>query len=325
MTIVRAADLELQTADVAHAAGLFGITEAESLGGFENALFRSSDPPGRILRLTHTSRRGVEMVLAEFEFMAHVAAQGVQVVAPIRSRDGRLVEEVEIASGDPLVVACMTEAPGRFRRRDDWTDVEIEGYGELLGAMHRATQSFEPRGILRPLWTDPIFDVGFSAAEVSDPELFQRVGEVRAACAVHEAGGTGLLIHQDAHYGNLHITDDGLISLFDFDDCGYGTPTHDIAIVLFYWLMGLNEEQHAAARRFVAHFLRGYERHQTIPADWAEGADLFLSLREVDMYWLISEGAPDDVSPMEERFMNGRRERILNGVPYLSSPLADIL
>jgi Ser/Thr protein kinase RdoA (MazF antagonist) len=325
VTIARAKDLDLNPADVANAAGRFGIAEAERLGGFENALFRSSDPPGRILRLTHTSRRSVEMVLAEFEFMAHVAAQGVQVVAPIRSLNGQLVEEVEIASGDHLVVACMTEAPGRFRRPDDWTDAEIKKYGELLGAMHRATKGFEPHGTPRPLWTDPIFDAGLSAAEVSDPELFHRVAEIRAACAIHEAGSTGLLIHQDAHYGNLHITDDGLISMFDFDDCAYGTPTHDIAIVLFYWLMGLDEEQHSVARRFVANFLRGYERHQTIPHNWPDGADRFLSLREVDLYWLIAKESPDEVLPAEERFMDGRRDRILNGVPYLGSPLADVL
>ncbi len=325
MTVVRAADLNLTPTDVAKAARLFGISAAERIGGFENALFRSSDPPGRILRLTHTSRRSVELVLAEFEFMAHVAAQGVPVVAPIRSQDGQLVAEVDIGSGDRLVVACMSEASGRIRRRDDWTDAEIERYGELLGALHRATGTFVPSGTLRPLWTDPIFDVGLGATEESDPEFFRRVGEVRAACAAHEAGGTGLLIHQDAHYGNLHITDEGSITLFDFDDCGYGTPTHDIAIVFFYWLMGRSEDQHSAARRFATLFVRGYERHQTLPSDWPEGADRFLSLREVDLYWLIGQESPGDLAAVEERFMEGRRNRILDGVPFLGSPLTEVL
>ncbi|MDJ0954484.1 MAG: phosphotransferase, partial [Acidimicrobiia bacterium] len=126
-------------------------------------------------------------------------------------------------------------------------------------------------------------------------------------------------------YGNLHVTDEGLISLFDFDDCGYGTPTHDVAIVLFYWLLGRNEDQHSAAQRFAAHFLRGYERQETLPADWPEGADRFLSLREVDMYWLIGGESPSDMSPLEEIFMDGRRGRILDGVPYLGAPLAEIL
>ncbi len=325
MTIVRAADLSLTREDVTRAGLLFGINEIEKLGGFENALFRSVEPPGRILRLTHTSRRSVDMVLAEFEFMTHVAAQGVPVVAPIRSQEGRLVEAVEIASGDQLVVACMEHAPGRYRRRDEWTDAEIETYGQLLGSLHRATRSFAPSGPLRPLWTDPIFDVGLSTSEQSDPELFARVDEIRAGCAAHEAGGTGLLIHQDAHYGNLHITDGGEISLFDFDDCAYGTPTHDVAIVLFYWLLGRGEEQHHEARRFAGHFVSGYERHLDLPANWTEGADLFLTLREVDIYWLIKLESPDGVSPLEQRFMEGRYGRILEGVPYLGAQLAEIL
>lgn len=190
--------------------------------------------------------------------------------------------------------------------------------------MHVAAESFAPEGALRPAWTDPIFDV-FQGAETSDPALFQRVEEVRAACTAHDAGGTGLLIHQDAHLSNLHITDDGRISLFDFDDCAYGTPTHDIAIVLFCWLLGRDEDQHPAARRFVAHFMRGYERHTSLRAGWHEGADRFMTFREVDIYWLVKDESPPDVTPLEKRFMEGRRERIFDGVPYLGSPLADVL
>lgn len=324
MTIVRAADLDLTAQDLSRAAARFGSAETEPLGGFENLLLRSSEPPGRVLRLTHTSRRSVEMIEAEFEFMAHVAAKGVPVVAPVRSVDGGLVEEVTTDSGERLVVACMEEAPGAFRPRDQWSRAEVETYGELLGAMHAATQDFEPSGLRRPDWTDPIFDVGFDAAV--DPEIVARLHQLTAECKASPAGGTELLIHQDAHYGNLFLTEDGRISLFDFDDCGYGTPTHDVAIVLWYWLMGVpaNEIESRTAQ-FVGSFMRGYERHSKPPADWPTGADLFLSFREIDIYWLIAQEDVDDASPMEKVFMERRRQRILDGVPYLGRPLSEIV
>lgn len=323
MTIVRAADLQLTVEDIDRAAARFGIAETEPLGGFENLLLRSSEPPGRVLRLTHTSRRSVELIEAEFEFMDHLASHGVPVVAPVRSREDRLVEEIRTKAGDDLVAACMVEAPGRFRRRDEWNDSEIESYGELLGAAHAAMIDFVPGTARRPPWTDPIFDVGFDAA--IDAEFVARVDEIRQECASHAAGGTGMLIHQDAHFGNLTITDDGRISLFDFDDCGYGTPTHDVAIVLFYWVMGAGSDQQDRVRRFVRHFMRGYERHASLPSDWPDGADLFLSFREVDIYWLISLESIEESSPLERAFMEGRRERILDGVPFLGSPLTEVL
>jgi Ser/Thr protein kinase RdoA (MazF antagonist) len=90
--------------------------------------------------------------------------------------------------------------------------------------------------------------------------------EDRAPC--RPAGADDLLIHQDAHHGNLFITDTGEITVFDFDDAAYGTPTHDVAIALFYWLF---------------------------------------------------------VSPRGLRFMDGRRERTLEGVPYLGVPLSDVV
>ena len=132
-----------------------------------------------------------------------------------------------------------------------------------------------------------------------------------------------MLIHQDAHLGNLFITDDGQISLFDFDDCGYGTRTHDVAIVLFYWLMS-REDQQDEVRRFVPLFLSGYERHATLPARWPEGADLILSNREIEIYWLIKTDS-EAPNPMEAPFMVDRRQRLLDGVPYLGIPLAELL
>jgi len=115
VSIVRAADLALSDRDVRRAAELFDVAHLEALGGFENALFRA---PGRVVRITHTSRRSVEMVDAEFSFMAALAERHVPVVAPVPSRDGRLVEQMFTDEGEPVVVGCMTEADGGMRLPD---------------------------------------------------------------------------------------------------------------------------------------------------------------------------------------------------------------
>ena len=318
--VVRASEIHLSEHDLHRVADLFEAGLLERIGGFENLLYRS--PVGRVVRLTHTSRRTVAFVEAEFAFMDHLARHGVPVVAPIGSTNGRLVEELTTDAGQTLVAACMTEAPGGIRRSPGWTPTEIETYGSLLGRMHAAAASFRTE-IRRPDWTDPIFDVGLGS-DTTDPELQQRLAEIKAAASKNLAGGTGLLIHQDAHLGNLFITDSGEITIFDFDDCAYGTPVHDVAIVLFYWVLG-HEDPPEEARRFLGYFLKGYERHASLTSGWATGADLFLSYREIDIFWLVETEEPEESSPAELRFMTGRRQRILDGVPYLGVPLVDVL
>ena len=173
-----------------------------------------------------------------------------------------------------------------------------------------------------------------------DVELWRVYSDVKAAAANHPAGGIGLLIHQDAHLGNIHVTDDGRFTIFDFDDCGYGTATHDVAIVLFYWTMGFPGDVTRECRRFFSAFLSGYERHGHLPSGWEDGVDLFLKLREADIYALLkdeytsSDDEPGDepadeleADPwaMEARFFQGRRELILEGAPFLGQPLGRIL
>ena len=166
-------------------------------------------------------------------------------------------------------------------------------------------------------------DVGYSAE--ADPEIFARRLEVHRAAREAEPDTPEILIHQEAHLGNIFITDEGGLTIFDFDDSAYGTPSHDIAIVLFYWLIGREGDQRAETRRFVDHFKAGYEVFSTLPANWPERAEAFLSLRELDIYWLVQLEEAAEWHPVEERFMEGRRKRILGGTPYLGAPLADIL
>ncbi len=327
MTIVRAADIVLTDADLAQAGALFGIQELTPIGGFENLLFRSTTPTGRVLRITHTSRRNQAVIEAEFGFMDHLSRQGVPVVAPIPSNADALVETLTTAAGHELAVVCMTEAEGGPRSWPDWTDANIESYGALLGAMHESAATHNPssRAVQRPPWNDPIFDVGLSNVEKTHSDLLERHAQIVTAAETHPAGATDLLIHRDIHIGNLFISEAATLTVFDFGDSAYGTATHDVAIVLFYWLFIQEADPIVEAQRFLSRFFDGYHRHARLPRNWAEGADLFLSHREIELYWLLGPKAADTTSPYASRFLAGRRERVLAGVPYLGVALSEVV
>jgi Ser/Thr protein kinase RdoA (MazF antagonist) len=322
MEPIRAAELALTRRDVLRSADRFGIADIESIGGYENALYKATQPEGCVLRITHTSRRSVGLVAAEFSYIEHLATHGVPVVAPIRSRNGLVAEEMATEAGETVVVACMSEAQGEFRPGSEWSDREITVYGSVLGRLHSAAATYvPPEGVDRPGWTDPVFDVGFQST--TDSEMGERWDVVRTAAMSHPAGAQDLLIHQDAHLGNLFITDAGTITLFDFDDCGYGTRTHDVAIALFYWVWKLPMDRSGEARRFLDLFLAGYRRHGELPEGWEEGADRILKVREFELYYLLSEEGP--VAARDESFMRDRQRRVLEGIPMLDVPLAEIM
>jgi len=292
----------------------------QPLGGFENLLFRSDN--GRVVRLTHTSRRSIGQVEAEVAFMRHLAEHQVRVVTPIPSTAGNLVESFELTDGSPIVAYAMNEASGAITYPQDWSDAHLVAMGELLARSHLAASSFDPTGERRPAWTDPTFDPGMDV--LSDEEVRKVWRELIADAASHPAGGADLLIHQDAHFGNVHLEDLDRITLFDFDDCGYGTAVHDIAMVFFYWLIVGWDDEAAAARRFFDRLLHGYRRHIELDADWPDGIDRMLKVREAAIYAIISTSAVE-TSAFENGWMTGRRQRVLQRVPLLDSPLADIL
>ncbi len=322
MEPVRADALDPSAEDLRLLGNLYGLSSLERVGGFENLIFRSDERGGVVLRLTHTSRRSVADVEAETAFMEHLARHDVPVVAPIRSESGVLSEQFTLADGSPVVTYCMTEAPGSIIRPRDWTDDHLTSHGDLLGRAHAAAASFEPPGPRRPAWTDPVFDPGTSA--LGDDRFTEAWHAARARAASAPGGERDLLIHQDAHFWNVHITEDGDLTLFDFDDCAYASPVHDIAIVLFYWLLASWDDHEAATRRFLANVLEGHARRVGLPTDWPDAVDRIMQVREADIYLLVMLD-DEEWGPDITRWMENRRERILDGVPLLGRPLADVL
>ena len=322
MEPVRADALNPSDADLEALGARYGLTSLQRVGGFENLIFRSDERGGVVLRLTHTSRRSVADVEAEVAFMEHLATHDVPVVAPIRSESGALSEEFTLADGSPVVTYAMTEAPGAIIRPIEWTDEHLVAHGDLLGRAHAAAASFTPSGPTRPAWTDPIFDPG--TAVLGDEEFTRAWKAGRARAAAAPGGETDLLIHQDAHFWNVHVAEDGSLTLFDFDDCGYGSAVHDIAIVLFYWLLSSWDDHEAATRRFLDRVLEGHSRHVALPAGWPDAFDRIMQVREADIYLLVSLD-DEEWGPDITKWMDGRRERILNGVPLLGRPLAELV
>jgi Ser/Thr protein kinase RdoA (MazF antagonist) len=190
----------------------------------------------------------------------------------------------------------------------------------LIGRMHALSKAYGPPNPSwkRPNWDGPLMLDLESWIPDREPRVKERWAELNAYLQGLPRDGEGYgLIHQDAHAGNFFVHGDEII-LFDFDDCVYGWFAYDIAVVLFYAVMGA-QDWPAFTRSFMTNFLAGYAQENELPPGWLARIPHFLKLREIDLYAVIHRSFDvqnlDD--PWVKRYMDGRRQRLERGAPYI--------
>jgi Ser/Thr protein kinase RdoA (MazF antagonist) len=97
------------------------------------------------------------------------------------------------------------------------------------------------------------------------------------------------LVHGDIGVGNFLVNDEGIITLFDFDEAQYSWFIEDIAIQLYYFVYVYGGEEGKKNREsqthlFMAHFLKGYKEENFFDKNWLKQIPLFLQLREIIVY-----------------------------------------
>jgi Ser/Thr protein kinase RdoA (MazF antagonist) len=176
----------------------------------------------------------------------------------------------------------------------------------------------------RPSWDDPIMRVEnwLPPEEKLVQEKFVALVQYLQSLPQNREGYG--LIHQDAHGGNFFVDEDYNITLFDFDDCVYGHYINDIAIVLFYAVTNRPDAEEFGPH-FFHHFMRGYRQENQLDPHWFAEIPHFLKLREFDLYAIIFRSFDVnnlDDAPWVAAFMNGRKQRLENDVPYLAMDFA---
>lgn len=295
------------------------------LDAYESFIYEfSRGPESYILRLAHSLRRSKPLIYGEVDWINYLAARGVSVARAVPSPQGNLVEEVPDGRGGHFLVTAFTKAPGRSPWDLGWTPSRYEAHGRLLGSMHALAQSYQPADPAwrRPEWDAPLFDfVGryLPASESIAHEKYAAVtAHLRTLPKSSESYG---LIHQDAHGSNMHVDDQGQITLFDFDECAYSWFANDIAIALFY--AAVEEDDRAAfTREFMTHFLRGYRQAAALDAQWLQELPAFLKLREIELYAVMHRDF--DVNHIDDpwcsHFMHQRKHKIEHDEPFVAYP-----
>jgi Ser/Thr protein kinase RdoA (MazF antagonist) len=297
--------------------------EIELLDGFESFIYRFQRPDGKfILRLGHSSRRSPDLIRGEVEWINYLAGGGAAVARAILSENGNLVEPVDDVQGGEFLCTAFVHAPGQGVRRQQVNDSLVINYGHLIGRMHALAKTYRVSNLAwrRYAWDGPENNTAERQMPAKEVLALQKYRLLLAhlQSLPRDVNGYGM-IHQDAHLGNIFVDDDNQLTLFDFDDCVYGHFIYDIAMVLFYASLG-EPDPAAYTSWFMPLFLSAYREENSLDPAWLAELPHFMKLREIDLFAAIHFSFNDGDHPADpwcERYMKGRRERIVGDIPFI--------
>jgi Ser/Thr protein kinase RdoA (MazF antagonist) len=187
-----------------------------------------------ILRVSHAHWRSFEDVLFEMALLDFLYHRSLPVAHPLKTTDGRWVVVVNAPEG-PRYVTLMTYAPGEVPI-GDFDQTQSTRLGQILAKIHLTSQDFAPIVERRPLDLAHLVD---QSLEIILPQVQNSatIGVLQATAQdLHDAlrslpqtAPFWVVCWGDPHSGNVHCTEDQQMTLFDFDQCGYGWRAFDVA------------------------------------------------------------------------------------------------
>ncbi|MGE5672930.1 MAG: phosphotransferase enzyme family protein [Mycobacterium leprae] len=300
------------------AAARYGVTAdgVKAVGGWESFVYQyNRDGRDYILKITHTIRRSESYLMGELEWLNFLADGGIAVSRAVPSVGGHLVERIADGAEHAWLAMAYEKAPGHRVTAEDWNEALFVDWGRLVGRIHRLTQSYRLSNpaYKRQEWYE---EEQLNARKYLPPHeaaVIARADQLMAQLAQlptpPDAYG---LLHTDLHHGNFFV-DQGRITAFDFDDCGYNWFANDIGVLLICALdypPRKAEEPAAFATLFLKHFLRGYDQENRLDPYWLEQIRNFMLLR--DLLWFISLYQAGEAADERSRLAE-RRQRILEG------------
>jgi Ser/Thr protein kinase RdoA (MazF antagonist) len=264
-------------------------------GGDEAA---TGDQAGFVLRLHAIGQHSTRAIHEELQWLLAIRRETALIVpAPVPARDGSLIQEIPVP-GEPLPRQCVLFhwVPGDFRN-DLLTPNDLQGVGAFMAQLHGHADQFvaspTPPLTRRALFCDVhawMDAPGKAAAHFSAEDLavFAAAAQ-RVHTTVQELGKSPDVfgfIHADLHQWN-YLFHGEEVRAIDFDDCGWGYYTYDMAVTLSYL------EDRGTFPALQEAFLTGYQRVRSLPRRSVECLNVFLAARILFMVpWILSWPQP---------------------------------
>jgi Ser/Thr protein kinase RdoA (MazF antagonist) len=233
-----------------------------------------------IYRVYRSGWREKEDILFELDAINHLSEAGLQVSTPVKKIDGKWVTDILAPEGIRYGV-LFTYSNGD---RPEINKENCSLLGKSLGNLHKATETFNSNHKrsfdlnLKHLIDDPMSIITPTLHRFmndrKDPFLNEIIRTIEVD--INEKNLDYAFGHGDFHNFNMHLREQE-IEVFDFDCCGNGYRSYDIAV--FWWNLKQNypnlEDQCWDA------FLNGYLNQKNISDENFKILPKFVTLRRI--------------------------------------------
>jgi len=203
--------------------------------GLSDVYLVSTTGADYVLRVAHRHWRSLEDVIFELEFLEFLHDREVPVAYPLRTQDGRLAIEIQAPEGI-RAAALFIYAPGEIPL-GDLSTAQSWRLGTALARVHQFAHDFQSTVRRDELTLEYLLD---RSLETIAPFLINHpddrdyvsgvITDLRASLIdLPTDRPYWTICWGDPHSGNAHFTEEGLITMFDFDQCGYGWRAFDLA------------------------------------------------------------------------------------------------
>ena len=255
------------------------------------------------LRLHRPGYQSKAAIQSELDWMAGLAAAGMRVPAPIPTRAGDTVAD-RGAGQIATVVTWVDGAPigegGVPLQGSEAEQVALyRKVGGEIATLHNLTDAMTlPDTFARHRWDipgllgeTPFWGKFWECPALTEDEraLIQRARAVAhdRATAFMDNGADFGLIHADVLRENVFIHD-GILTLIDFDDAGFGFRLYDLAVMM---TQNVGEPAYEAIK---AAALAGYREHRTLSQEAEDLLPMFLMMRRfASMGWAVPRYDPE--------------------------------
>ncbi len=289
-------------------------------GGYQNWVYQVSchDRP-LILRVTPASRRSLTQLKAELTIVNALRQRGIRVAAPLQLSGVPTINRVRLSENTYFIIVFET-APGmtwseRPQREEDFFEA-----GQVLARIHAETEQI-PRGFERPKWNRNYY---LRIAKRVIPRerrwVLHRMNEhIEKLHEYEETPGEFGLVHGDYQFANMLYSPEG-ITVIDFDEVEYHWYLYDMAVYIFYYLLGKDPSTiDVDANRIVwRRFVQGYESRRGLPSDIEHRLHDFLRLREFMLYSSLFASLPRRPwGDWQKNYVAETERRLKAGEPFV--------
>ncbi|MHA2388118.1 MAG: phosphotransferase enzyme family protein [Candidatus Hodarchaeales archaeon] len=288
----------------------FGIfSELNLLIEADNNFIYEFHQDGKEFILRGGTRHTEELVQAEIEWILFIDKEKVKVSIPIRSTNGKYLEQVN-HNGKTFNVVVFEKAPGQkvdLKNPEEWNEKFWENMGKVLGKLHHASIQYnqsEPK-FRRPMYYEDEYIELLSILDPKqDEKIIQKVKSMIKQFDLLSKEPTDFgVIHYDLHTGNFHKNGDDII-IFDWDDSHYFFFMYDLAATFHetIWNNPLDKRQEFA-NSFIPAVWKGYSTVYPLDRKWLSLLPQFFKWREFQIYvYTTKECTNSNISEKERIF-----------------------